>query len=299
MRTLFGTCSCVVASAALTLACGDSGGARLVGPTSLVAPTPTAEAAPTLDLSGSWRGTFNQSRDRRGYPPGSFRGGTMRLSLIQSGTQVSGTGNADRANSCMPSSFVVTGSVSGPSFSLNLTELRQRGAHGERLWSRDRRRTRRHVFQLAHGLPGVERRLLAQPGALDVRPTQCEASRSVSVGSPVSTMARKTRTTEPTRISSPSLSRVGSVRRRPSSRVPFLLPRSSRMAASSEIRINAWRRDTVDEFKGKTDCLVLPNRFSPSLSSTSSSLRVRDSRRYRAGRLLGAAVPSSASPQKA
>jgi hypothetical protein len=127
MRTLFGTCSCVVASAALTFACGGSGGAKLVGPTSLVGPTPTAEAAPTLDLSGSWRGTFNQSRVGRGYPPESYRGGTLRLSLIQSGTQVSGTGYADHANSCMPSSFVVTGSVSGASFSLNLTESASAG----------------------------------------------------------------------------------------------------------------------------------------------------------------------------
>ena len=45
------------------------------------------------------------------------------------------------------------------------------------------------------------------------------------------------------------------------------------MAASSEIRIKAWWRDTVDEFKGRTDCLILPSRFSPSRSSTLAAPR--------------------------
>ena len=115
MRTLFGTCGCVVASAVLTLACGGSGGTNPVGS------TPIADAAPTIDLSGSWRGTLNQSGDTRGYRLGGYGNGTMRLSLTQSGTQVQGTGNADGANRCMPSSFLVTGTVSGASFSLHLT----------------------------------------------------------------------------------------------------------------------------------------------------------------------------------
>ena len=121
MRTLFGTCGCVVASAALTLACGGSGGTNPVGS------TPIADAAPTIDLSGSWRGTYNQSGYTRGYPPGAYRHGTMRLSLIQSGTQVKGTGDADGANGCMPSSFLVTGTVSGASFSLHLTNSASAG----------------------------------------------------------------------------------------------------------------------------------------------------------------------------
>ena len=51
----------------------------------------------------------------------------MWLSLTQSGTQVSGTGYTDHANNCMPSSFVVTGSVSGASFKLNLTNSASAG----------------------------------------------------------------------------------------------------------------------------------------------------------------------------
>ena len=116
MRTLFGTCGCVVASAALTLACGGSGGASIRWDRLRSRP-PRRQ----WFLSGSWRGTLNQSGDTRGYPSGAYRNGTVRLSLTQSGTQVKGTGNTDGANRCMPSSFLVTGTVSGASFSLHLT----------------------------------------------------------------------------------------------------------------------------------------------------------------------------------
>ena len=141
MRTLYGTSSCVVALAALTFACGGSGSSNLVGPTNLVAPTAIADAGPTQDLSGTWRGSFSQSNGRpypertpypgqteRGpypsypQPPPTFGSGNLRLSLVQVGTQVSGTGDAGGPVGCMLGRFDVTGSVTGGSFSLKLTD---------------------------------------------------------------------------------------------------------------------------------------------------------------------------------
>jgi hypothetical protein len=117
MRTIYGSVSLLMVSAAFTFACNSgSGGSHLSGP------TPIVNAEPTLDLSGSWQGTFSQSRDPRtpfGTVPPSH--GTVRLSLIQSGTQVSGSGVANGMSGCMLNSFEVTGSVTGRSFRLSLT----------------------------------------------------------------------------------------------------------------------------------------------------------------------------------
>lgn len=110
MRTLVMRNRWFIAAAVSVVGCS-----RGAGDLGFTGPSITAEAA--FAVSGSWSGTFVESRPALKRD----RTGQLRLSLQQSGDRVSGSG-VSQGSICLPARYAVTGVVSGSSIRLSFAD---------------------------------------------------------------------------------------------------------------------------------------------------------------------------------
>ena len=109
MRTLNLSRRWLTVSAAVTIACGGGNAPNPMGPTSV--------SPPSTNISGAWQGQVSESRVdpnaefHEPSPGRTTRSGSIQLSLRQSGSQLTGGGEASGNAACIPQSFRVTGTV--------------------------------------------------------------------------------------------------------------------------------------------------------------------------------------------